>query len=122
MSTKNMEAYKSLVPQVIKSDIKPGKVISTILLTCIGFKVAYNFPKFTFYTPKDRTDLQVILRKFDAYYEPKENLTLLWHKLFTCKQTEDQNFGDYTIELRNKTIHLEFGVIKIFSNTFLFKA
>lgn len=57
-------------------------------------------------------DLPTVLRKFDAYFLPKRNLTYERHVFFTCSQIEGQSFDLYLAELRRKSENCEFGTMK----------
>lgn len=47
---------------------------------------------FIFNSPENKTNLEIVLGKFDIYYEPRKKLTNISHKFFMCKQVEDKKF------------------------------
>ena len=100
----------TLFLQATETDSKPGKVQTSILLTCIGPKGRDIYGTFNFDSDADKTNLKV-LEKFDGYCQPRKNLTFLRQRLFTCKQVESQRFDDYVTELRQRASDCEFGAI-----------
>ena len=97
-----MENEFNFFLQAIESYTKPDKVNTSIFLTCIGPKSREIHSTFTFDSPKDKRNLEIVLAKFDAYCQPRKSLTITRHRFFTCKQAENQKFDDYVTELRHK--------------------
>ena len=56
--------------------------------------------------------LEPVLRKFDEYMNPKKNIPYLRYKFFSYNQSEGQNIDDYVTELKLKSTHCEFGLLK----------
>ncbi|CAI9715635.1 K02A2.6-like family member retr-1 [Octopus vulgaris] len=92
-----------------ESDIKPDKVKTSMFLTCIGSKGRDIHSTLDFDSPDEEMNLQTVIEKFDAYCEPRKNITFLRHKFFTCGQAEHQKFDEYVVELRQKAQQCEFG-------------
>ena len=67
------------------------------------------FPIFTFDSPEGKINIHSVLNKFNAYCQPRKDLTSTRHRFFTCKQAENQKFGDYVTELRHKAQESELG-------------
>ena len=85
--------------QATENDTKPGKVQTSILLTCIGAKGRDIYSTFTFEPDADKYVLGRVVEKFDTYCQPRKNLTFLRNRFFTCRQTSGQRFDDYVTEL-----------------------
>ncbi|CAI9717435.1 Hypothetical predicted protein [Octopus vulgaris] len=92
-----------------ESDMKPDKVKTSMFLTCIGSKGRDIHSTLDFDSPDEEMNLQRVIEKFDAYCEPRKNITFLRHKFFTCGQAEHQKFDEYVVELRQKAQQCEFG-------------
>ncbi|CAI9726668.1 Hypothetical predicted protein [Octopus vulgaris] len=92
-----------------ESDMKPDKVKPSMFLTCIGSKGRDIHFTLDFDSPDEEMNLQTVIEKFDAYCEPRKNITFLRHKFFTCGQAEHQKFDEYVVELRQKAQQCEFG-------------
>ncbi|CAI9728265.1 Hypothetical predicted protein [Octopus vulgaris] len=92
-----------------ESDMKPDKVKTSMFLTCIGSKGRDIHSTLDFDSPDEEMNLQTVIEKFDAYCEPRKNITFLRHKFFTCGQAEHQKFDEYVVELRQKAQQCEFG-------------
>ena len=97
--------------QATENDTKPGKVQTSILLTCIGAKGRDIYSTFTFEPDADKHVLGRVVEKFDTYCQPRKNLTFLRNRFFTCRQTSGQRFDDYVTELRQRSKDCEFGDI-----------
>ncbi|CAI9729972.1 Hypothetical predicted protein [Octopus vulgaris] len=89
--------------------MKPDKVKTSMFLTCIGSKGRDIHSTLDFDSPDEEMNLQTVIEKFDAYCEPRKNITFLRHKFFTCGQAEHQKFDEYVVELRQKAQQCEFG-------------
>ena len=68
----------------------------------IGAKGREIYSTFTFDSPEDKINIQILLNKFDAYCQPRKNLIITRHRFFTCKQAENQKFSNYVTELHCK--------------------
>ena len=68
---------------------------------------------FTFYSADDEMKLEPVLNKFSEYCNPRKNVTMLRHKLFTYRQLEDQRFHDFITELKKKlSAEWEFEILR----------
>lgn len=105
-----MEKRIQLLPTATESDTKPGKVTTSIFLTCIGQKGREIYSTFVFGSPQDEIILEIVLTEFDGYCKPRKNLTTR-HRFFTCKQAENKIINDYVTELRHKAKESELGNI-----------
>jgi hypothetical protein len=93
------------------SDSKSDKVKTSILLTCIGPKGREINETFTFSQETDKLKLKVVFEKFSAYCNPRKNITILRHQIFTHSQHEGQSFNDFVIELKKRVSECEFGTL-----------
>lgn len=94
-----------------ESDKKPGKVKTSIFLSCIGPKGHDIHSSFDFDTSNEEISLQTVIEKFDTYCQLRKNITFLSHKFFTCKQVVHQKFDEYeyVVELCQKLQQNVFG-------------
>ncbi|CAI9737570.1 Hypothetical predicted protein [Octopus vulgaris] len=106
---KNWKKEFNLFLIATESDMKPDKVKTSMFLTCIGSKGRDIHSTLDFDSPDEEMNLQAVIEKFDAYCEPRKNITFLRHKFFTCGQAEHQKFDEYVVELRQKAQQCEFG-------------
>ena len=70
-----------------EKDTKDDEIKTSISLTCIGQKGRDIYETFTF-ERGDEINLAVVLHKFSEYFNPRKNINVLRHKLFTCRQQE----------------------------------
>ena len=68
-----------------ESDSKSDKVKTSILLTCIGSKGREIYETFAFAEEGDKLKLKPVLEKFTEYCNPRKNITILRHQVFTYK-------------------------------------
>ena len=85
-----------------ESDSKSDKVKTSILLTCIGSKGREIYETFAFAQEGDKLKLKPVLEKFTEYCNPRKNITILRHQMFTYKQQESQSFNDFVIEVKRR--------------------
>ncbi|CAK1554171.1 unnamed protein product [Leptosia nina] len=62
-----------------------------------GFDV---YETFTFEKEEDKDDICVLLKKFDAYFDTKGNITLTRYKFFTRVQEDGESIQQYVTALR----------------------
>ena len=91
---------------------KDNKIKTSILLHCIGKQGREIYNTFTWSADGDEMKFGKVIEKFDAYCEPRKNLTFIRHKFFTYKQQDGQSFDDFVTELKSKAIQCEFGDLK----------
>ena len=58
-----------------------------------------HFFTFNFKNDKNKEDIKKVIEKFDNNCEPRKNTTIIRNTCFTFKQTNNQRFDDYMIEL-----------------------
>ena len=95
-----------------ESNDKDEDVKTSRLLTTIGERAREIYYTFTFENEEDGMKLEPVLRKFDEYMNPKKNIPYLRYKFFSYNQSEGQNIDDYVTELKLKSTHCEFGLLK----------
>ena len=91
-----------------EKDNKDDKIKTSMLLTCIGQKSREIYETFTFDSADDQMTLEPVLNKFSEYCNPRKNVTILRHKLFTYRQLEGQSFHDFITELKKLSAECEF--------------
>ena len=95
-----------------EAEAKDDKIKTSILLTCIGEKGRELYESFDFASEDDKLKLAPVLEKFGAYCNPRKNITILRHKLFTHKQADDQSFSDYVADLKRLSIDCELTTLR----------
>ncbi|XP_057290719.1 uncharacterized protein LOC130613381 [Hydractinia symbiolongicarpus] len=95
-----------------EKDSKSMKVKSSILLTCIGPQGREIYNTFSFNDDEEAMDFDLIINKFNEYFLPKRNITLLRHKFFTYKQKEGQSFAEFVIQLKKLSKDCEFNDLR----------
>ena len=93
-------------------DGKSDKIKTSALLTCIGAKGREIYDTFTYTSDDDKLKLDVVLKCFDDYCEPRKNTTMARHKFLTHKQSTGQSFNEFVTELKNLSDDCEFGTLK----------
>ena len=93
-------------------DGKSDKIKTSALLTCIGAKGREIYETFTYTNAADNLKLDVVLKCFDDYCEPRKNTTMARHRFLTHKQTTGQSFSEFVTELKNLSDDCEFGDLK----------
>ena len=89
-------------------DGKNDKVKTSVLLTCIKQRGREIYETFNFDNPGDEMRLASVLEQFSEYCNPRKNITILRHKLFTYPQNDRQNFHDFVTELKKLSSECEF--------------
>ena len=95
-----------------EAEAKDEKIKTSILLTCIGEKGCKLYQSFEFTIDDDKLKLDPVLTKFEEYCNPKKNLTIIRHKLFSHKQTDDQTFNDFVADLKRMSVDCELGTLR----------
>ena len=88
-------------------DEKPDTVKSSLLLHCIGERAREVYSTFNFSTTADSIKLEKIMEQFQAYFNPRKNITYSQFKFFTYRQEIGQSFDDYMTELRKLSSNCE---------------
>ncbi|KAJ8031349.1 hypothetical protein HOLleu_28054 [Holothuria leucospilota] len=88
---------------------KNAEVQSSLFLHIIGKEALAIYNTFKFEPQGDEKKLQCIKAKFEAYCNPKKNLTVERHVFFTRAQNEGESIDTYVTDLKNKSKTCEFG-------------
>ncbi|KAJ8048052.1 hypothetical protein HOLleu_00217 [Holothuria leucospilota] len=88
---------------------KNEEVQSSLFLHIIGEEALAIYNTFKFERQGDEKKLQCIKAKFEAYCNPKKNLTVERHVFFTRAQNEGESIDTYVTDLKNKSKTCEFG-------------
>ncbi|CAK1547655.1 unnamed protein product [Leptosia nina] len=70
---------------------EPASVQSSLLINLIGPDGFDVYETFTFEKEEDKDDIRVLLKKFDAYFDTKGNITLTRYKFFTRVQEDGES-------------------------------
>ena len=109
---KTWSKHLDFFPTATESDEKPNKVKTSILLSCISPKDREIYETFHFDTVEDRLKFDTVLAKCTTYCNPRKNITLTRHKVFTYKQQESKPVSDYIMELKKCSSECEFGTLQ----------
>ena len=104
----------SLYCKATGADEKESDVQCSLLLHLVGAEALEIYNGFQF-DPKKKEDpnkLDDVIAKFEAYCNPKKNLTYVRYKFFTCSQKADESIDHYVSELQNKAKDCEFSTLK----------
>ena len=97
---------KILFMTATEYDKKPDNARSSLLLHCIGEQgEVYNM--FNFSTTADSMKLEKIMEQFEAYFNPRKNITYSWFNSFTYHQEIGQSFDNHMTELRKLSGYCE---------------
>uniref|UniRef100_A0A6P7HD20 Uncharacterized protein LOC114347140 n=1 Tax=Diabrotica virgifera virgifera TaxID=50390 RepID=A0A6P7HD20_DIAVI len=81
------------------------------LLTLIGDEGMRIYNTFTF-LEEEKNNLEVLLTKYDNHFTPKKNLIYERHQLLTSKQTEFENIEQFSVRVKNISLHCELGELR----------
>ena len=98
--------------QATESSGKSDTVKSSILLHCIGSKSGEIYNTFTFVEQGESMKFDEIIEKFDGYFTPRKNLTLLRFKFFTAHQQDGESFDEFLTRLRKLSKYCEFASLQ----------
>ena len=85
---------------------------SSILLHCIGSKSGEIYNTLTFAEQGDNMKFDKIIEKFDVYFTPKKNLTLLRFKFFTASQQDGESFDEFLTRLQKLSKDCDFASLQ----------
>lgn len=88
---------------------QPKEVQAATLLVTIGEEARKVFASFKFEPGEDTTDVTLIIKKFEDFYQPAKNLTYHEFCFGSRDQKEDESFNDWLVELRTLAQHCDFG-------------
>ena len=71
---------------------KPNNVKSSLLLPCVGERARKVYNPFNFSTTGDSIKLEKIIEQFEAYFNPRKDITYSRFKFFTYSQETGQSF------------------------------
>ena len=78
---------------------KPEQTKAGIFLTSVGDRGIKLYNTLKFDADGDKDKYSKIIEKFEAYVNPRTNITFARHKFFTYKQKEGQSFDLYLTEM-----------------------
>ncbi|XP_075750004.1 uncharacterized protein LOC142814703 isoform X1 [Rhipicephalus microplus] len=87
---------------------QPKEVQVATLLVTIGEEARKVFALFKFEPGEDTTDVTLIIKKFEDFYQPTKNLTYHEFCFGSRDQKEDESFNDWLVELRTLAQHCDF--------------
>lgn len=91
---------------------KPDTQRVATLLAVIGNEALELYNTFEWDSESDSTKIEVVLSKFEAYCNPKRNITYERFQFMNRKQREGENFNCYLIELKKLAATCEYGTMK----------
>ncbi|XP_075724095.1 uncharacterized protein LOC142766130 [Rhipicephalus microplus] len=88
---------------------QPKEVQAATHLVTIGEEARKVLASFKFEPGEDTTDVTLIIKKFEDFYQPAKNLTYHEFCFGSRDQKEDESFNDWLVELRTLAQHCDFG-------------
>ncbi|KAJ8024648.1 hypothetical protein HOLleu_34607 [Holothuria leucospilota] len=81
------------------------------LLHAIGDAGLEVYNTFTFQTEDQKKDLNVLLKKFEEHFSPKQNVTFERHVFNTTNQQSGETFEQFLTQLKTRAKTCEFGAL-----------
>ena len=75
-----------------EKDDKDDKIKTSLLLNCMGKGALEIFNTFIFVPATNKDVYKEVVDKFDTYFNPKKNLTLLRYTFLSSRQEEFESF------------------------------
>lgn len=94
-----------------EADKKPEPQQIAIFLHVAGDDALEVYNTFTF-SDEEKDKIKPVFEKFEAYCNPRKNLTFERHKFFMCNQVPTETFDQFVTELRTKAATCEFGELR----------
>lgn len=91
---------------------EPSSVQASLLVNLIGSDGFDIYQTFSFDTEAERDDVNVLLKKYDAYFGTKPNITLARYKFFTRSQEDGESILQYVTALRLLSKNCGFGTLE----------
>ena len=91
---------------------KDDKIQSATLLHVAGSDVLEIYNTFMWEQEGDERKIAKIMEKFQAYCEPRKNITWERHVFNTCNQEVRETIDQYITKLKTKARSCEFGALK----------
>lgn len=88
---------------------QPKDVQAATFLITLGEDARRTYYTFKFDSEDEKTDLKILLAKFEAHYKLSENLTFNEFRFGSRDQQEGESFNDWLTELRVLASRCEFG-------------
>lgn len=92
-------------------DAKDDKIQAATFLHLIGPDARRISDTFTFETAGDKQKLTPLTDRFQAYCQPRKNLTYVRHLFFTRAQAPGETFDSFLLDLRGKARQCEFDAL-----------
>ena len=104
------QKYRNYVTAIDMEEMSEARQLA-ILLHVVGDDALEVYNTFTF-TAEERNKVEPVLERFEAYCNPRKNLTYERHKFFTRNQLSGESFDQFVTELRTKAATCEFGDLR----------
>lgn len=88
---------------------EPKEVQASLLVNLVGPAGYEIFTTFTYSEGESEDDIGCLLKKYDAHFGTKPNITVSRYKFFTRSQEEGENIDQYVTALRVLSQSCEFG-------------
>lgn len=98
---------------LIAADIKakPEATQCAILLHYIGEECFEIYKTFIF-DESEQNKIDILIKKFEDYFNPKRNITFERHLFFMRSQHQDESIDQYVTDLKNIAANCEFGDLR----------
>ena len=100
-----------LYSQAVALNEQDKSVRSSVLLMVIGEEADKLAQTFEFATGEDKTDDEVLLKKFEDHFKGKTNLTMERHKFNQRIQQPGESFDSFLTDLKAIAENCEFGAL-----------
>ncbi|XP_035226360.1 uncharacterized protein LOC118198719 [Stegodyphus dumicola] len=91
-----------------EKDAKPDKTKIAILLNLLGSEGLEIFNTFRFEPPENKEKYEEVLKSFEDYCSPRQNVVYERYKFFSCSQQEGQTIECYVTQLKTLASTCEF--------------
>lgn len=88
------------------------EIRTATFLTVVGSQALEVYNTFQWDTEEEKTQLEVILKKFEYYCLPKVNITYERYLFNSRKQNENESIDEYVTALRSLAENCDFGSLK----------
>ena len=94
--------------QATKANNEESSYKASVLLSCIADRALKIYNNFTYVKPGNNMDYDIVIQKFEEYFNPEKNVTYERYVFFSRNQKEGENIDAYVNELRDLSATCDF--------------
>lgn len=98
----------TLYMQATRSSNEPPEYKASLLLSCIGDRALKIYNNFSYEEGEKNMDFDVIVNKFENYFNPEKNVTYERHMFLIRDKKENETMDNYITDLRDLSTTCEF--------------